>query len=181
MVFPKVRLHLCLGSVLTALTAMTVGCAGTGGKGASPFVLIAGKKIGRIELVPDEEGGFTRKSRDSANFDNQYLHTRPRLGFKFPGEDIAFMKVYDGDKLLKTCDEGSYARAGSLGGGGGNWSPGPNGQMSFHATGGGGKQEVYAIKYNLECEIPPLKDGMTVDIHDGEGLLSRYKVVLPSP
>lgn len=90
------------------------------------------------------------------------------------------MKVFDGDKLIKECDEGSYTRQQSgptMSGGG--WTAGAGGNMTFQPGFSTGSKEEYAVKYNLECEIPELKNGMTVELEGPEGMVSKYRVETP--
>jgi hypothetical protein len=160
------------------------GCASSKPSKGAPFLLVAGKRIGRLELVVDKESGFTKKTRDSVKFDNQYLNTKPRIGFAYPGETVTMMKIFDGEKLLKSCDEGSYAHVT-----GSHYAGGTPGTMSFKAGGGasftpgsfGGAQKTdeYVQKYNLECEVAEVKDGMTVELYDPDGMVSKYKVAYP--
>lgn len=157
------------------------GCAAGGKKGPSPFVLVEGRKVGTLEVIPegDEEGN--KKKRDSVAFDNRYLRTKPRIGFKYPGEEITQMKIYEGEKLLKSCDEGAFSRKVEKGGySGGGWSAGSGGKMMKMPGTYTPDEEVYKQEYNLACEVAELKDGMMVELHDPEGMVARYKVVVPA-
>jgi hypothetical protein len=171
---------------LWALAAVSMlGCAASGPTARSPFALVEGKRVGTLELVQDEETGFTRKTRDSVRFDNRYLHTRTRIGFKYPGETITLMNVYDGENLLKSCDEGSYSRTTTAAGGfktdPASWTMGANGKMEFKSPPGHFSEasEEYKKKYNLECEVAEFKDGLTVELLEGDISISKYRVVRP--
>lgn len=165
--------------LLMALALLAAGCAAPKPTARSPFRLVEGKRIGSLELAEDE-AGRSKESKDSVAFDKAHLHPKPRIGFKYPGETFTEMKVYDGDKLLKACDEGSFVRKEATPGGmGGNWMPGADGKMVYAATFTPGEKEEYKVKYNLECEVEAVKDGMTVELLSGEELISRYRVVQP--
>jgi hypothetical protein len=170
-------------NLLIALAAFSlIGCAASGPTAKSPFTLVQGKRIGTLELVEDEETGWTKKTRDSVKFDNQYLHSRKRIGFKYPGESITQMNIYDGEKLLKSCDEGSYSRLttpGHFNAGFGSLVMEQGGKSSFKSNHGSftPASEEYQIKYNLECEVAEIKDGMTVDLLEGDQTISKYRVV----
>ena len=163
------------GRLLIGL-GMLWGCASNQPTAASPFVLIEGKRVGSLELVQDDVNGASVKERDSLKFDNRYLHTKPRIGFKFSGQNLAFMRIYDGDKVLKTCDEGSYTRDVTTVSTGGGWEMGPNGKMWYTGDPGTKTKEVYGVKYDLECEVANLKPGMIVEIHDGDGPFAKYRM-----
>jgi hypothetical protein len=165
-----------------ALAAMVLyGCAGSGPAAKSPFQLVAGKKVGTLEMVAEESSGGAKKSRDSAQFDQKYLHAKPRIGFRSSREDIVFMKVYQDGKPIQTCDETSYTRTIVKGGPGGEiLAFGPDGKATRMMTPGSSDEETYSSKYKLECELGELKDGMTVELEDGDGMVSRYRWAAPA-
>ena len=184
--------------ILLIVLICAYGCAPTKPSKRSPFIIVEGKKIGVLEFVVDES--FKKKTKDSVDFDNKYLNNRQRIGFKYPGKDISYMKIYNGEKLLKTCDEGSYARniekdlfETNPGMGGGS-SFGPSHwdtKMKFNGDGlrppevittwqEGTTQKdkiVYVIKYNLECEVNGLKEGAIIELYDSNGLVTKYQMI----
>lgn len=166
-------------------------CSASKPTSKSPFVLVEGKKIGVLEMVEPENGFLqTVESKDSIRFDKEYLYAKTRIGFKYPGNTITELKVFDGEKLLKTCDEGSYSRAvRTYSGDDQNVRVMPNGEvllgsdpravmgMPMNFVAKKKTYETYGRKYNLECDMPVLKVGMTIDLEDGAGLVSKYRVV----
>lgn len=180
--------RLTLGIVAVIALA---GCSASKPTSKSPFVLVEGKRIGVLEMVEPETGFLqTEGSKDSVRFDKEYLYAKPRIGFKYPGNTITELKVFDGEKLLKTCDEGSYTKAvRTYSGDGENVRLMPNGEvllgsdpraamgMPMNYVAKKKTYETYGRKYNLECDIPVLKEGMTINLEDGAGLVSRYRVV----
>lgn len=176
-----------------AVAITLAGCASNGrtfggNSGPSPFVLIEGRRIGTLEMVVDSETEGSAKKRDSVAFDNKYLRTKPRIGYKYPGQNLAFLRIQDGDRVVKTCDEASYEYAGKQGGGwqgggGGMHMMGPNGHMTYVPGFGGGAniegKDTYAVKYDIECEVAGLKPGMIIEIHDGDGPFAKYRLAEP--